>query len=198
MKVILVKPVRKLGKIGDAVEVKPGFGRNFLLPQGFAVRATDTNMKMIESQKHELEAKNAEARDIATGLATKIKGKDFTFIRQSAADGRLFGSVGNKEIAKILVDSGYEVSHGQVELEKPIKTLGVYNVSLVLHTDVTVGIIVNVARSDSEAIDALREFKNPKEAEGEEEFTSEAPTHTKEEEVAEEGTTKEESLDDAA
>lgn len=182
MKVVLIRPVRKLGKIGDAVEVKPGFGRNFLVPQGFAVRATESNMQMIASQKHELEAKNSEAHEVAATLATKIEGKDFTFIRQSAADGRLFGSVANKEISKVLVDAGYEVSHSQVELEKPIKTLGVYNVLLVLHTDVAASVIVNVARSESEAIDALREFKNPKEAEVEEEFTVELPK-SKEQEI---------------
>lgn len=191
MKVILVKPVRKLGKIGDAVEVKPGFGRNFLLPQGFAVRATEANMQLIEEQKHDLEAKNVEAREEAGALSVKIEGKDFTFIRQSAADGRLFGSVGNKEIAKVLADSGYEVSHSQVELDKPIKTLGVYKVSLVLHSDVMTNIIVNVARSDSEAIDALREFKNPKKEEQENDFMFEAAPDqdkkmTNEEEVASE------------
>lgn len=196
MKVILVKPVRKLGKIGDAVEVKPGFGRNFLLPQGFAVRATEANMQLIDSQKHELEAKNAEAHKEAGVLAAKIEGKDFTFIRQSAADGRLFGSVGNKEISKVLADSGYEVSHSQVELEKPIKTLGVYTVSLILHSDVTASVIVNVARTDSEAIDALREFKNPKKEEAEEDFAFEV-TSAKEE-VATEEEVAAEDLDDAA
>lgn len=196
MKVILVKPVRKLGKIGDAVEVKPGFGRNFLLPQGFAVRATEANMQLIDSQKHELEAKNAEAHKEAGLLAAKIEDKDFTFIRQSAADGRLFGSVGNKEISKVLADSGYEVSHSQVELEKPIKTLGVYTVSLILHSDVTASVIVNVARTDSEAIDALREFKNPKKEEAEEDFAFEV-TPIKEEAVIEEEAVAED-LGDAA
>lgn len=176
MKVILTKPVRKLGKIGDTVDVKPGFGRNFLVPQGFAVRATEANTQMIASQRHELDAKNTEAHQAAEVLAAKVEGKDFTFIRQSAADGRLFGSVANKEISKVLSDAGFEVSHTQVELEKPVKSLGVYNVQLVLHNDVTANIIINVARSDSEAIDALRDFKNPKEAEAEEEFTFEVST----------------------
>lgn len=196
MKVILVKPVRKLGKIGDAVEVKPGFGRNFLLPQGFAVRATEANMQLIDSQKHELEAKNAEAHKEAGVLAAKIEGKDFTFIRQSAADGRLFGSVGNKEISKVLADSGYEVSHSQVELEKPIKTLGVYTVSLILHSDVTASVIVNVARTESEAIDALREFKNPKKEEAEEDFSFDVASAKEEASIEEEVAA--EDLDDAA
>lgn len=161
MKVVLLKPVRKLGKIGEIVEVKPGFGRNFLIPQSFAVRATESNQKMIEEQKKDLEAKNAEAKKQAEALSAKIVGKDFTFICQSAADGRLFGSVSNKEIAKIVAASGYEISHSAIHLDKPIKNLGIHEVSIVLHSDVITKIIVNVARSESEAIESLKEFKNP-------------------------------------
>ncbi|MBP7189953.1 MAG: 50S ribosomal protein L9 [Rickettsiaceae bacterium] len=161
MKVILLKPVRKLGKIGETVDVKPGFGRNFLVPQGFAVRATESNKKLIEARKSELEAKNKEAKKYAEEIAKKVEGKDFTFIRQSAADGRLFGSVSGREIAKVLLDAGYEVSYANVHLESPIKNLGVFEVHLVLHSEVTSNIIVNVARSSSEAVDALRAFKNP-------------------------------------
>lgn len=162
MKVILLKPVRKLGKIGEEVDVKPGFGRNFLVPQGFAVRATEANRVVIAEQKKDLEAKNAEAKKVAEALSAKIIGKDFTFIRQSAADGRLFGSVANKEIAKTLSDAGYEIAHSHIHLDKPIKNLGVHEVSLILHSDVISNIIINVARSESEAIDALREYKDPK------------------------------------
>lgn len=161
MKVILLKPVRKLGKIGEEVAVKPGFGRNFLVPQGFAVRATEANRAVIAEQRSDLEAKNAEAKKVAEALSAKIVGKDFTFIRQSAADGRLFGSVANKEVSKTLNDAGYEILHSQVHMDKPIKNLGVYEVSLILHSDVTTKVIINVARSESEAVDALKEFKNP-------------------------------------
>lgn len=161
MKVILLKPVRKLGKIGEEVAVKPGFGRNFLVPQGFAVRATEANRAVIAEQKSDLEAKNMEAKKAAEVLSSKIIGKDFTFIRQSAADGRLFGSVANKEVSKALTDAGYEILHSQVHMDKPIKNLGVYEITLMLHSEVTANIIINVARSDSEAVDALKEFKNP-------------------------------------
>lgn len=161
MKVILLKPVRKLGKIGEEVEVKPGFGRNFLVPEGFAVRATEANRLVIADQKKDLEAKNSEAKKVAEALSAKISGKDFTFIRQSAADGRLFGSVANKEIAKTLSDAGYEISYSHIHLDKPIKNLGVYEVSLILHSEVLTNVIINVARSESEAVDALREYKDP-------------------------------------
>lgn len=161
MKVILLKPIRKLGKIGETVDVKPGFGRNFLVPQGFAVRATEANKQIIETRKSELEAKNLEAKKHAEEIAKKIQGKDFTFIRQSAADGRLFGSVSGKEIAKVLLDAGYEVSYANVHLEVPIKNLGVFEVQIVLHSEVISNVIVNVARSESESIDALRAFKEP-------------------------------------
>lgn len=161
MKVVLLKPVRKLGKIGDIVEVKPGFGRNFLIPQAFAVRATESNQKMIEEQKKDLEAKNAEAKKQAEAVSAKISGKDFTFICQSAADGRLFGSVSNKEIAKTVAQAGYEISYGNIHLDKPIKNLGIHEVSIILHSDVITNIVVNVARSESEAMESLKEFKNP-------------------------------------
>ncbi|MES2215148.1 MAG: 50S ribosomal protein L9 [Pseudomonadota bacterium] len=162
MRVILVKPVRKLGKIGDVVKVKDGFGRNFLLTHGFAVRATDSNMLMIEEKRHELEAKNAADRAAAEVLGEKIQGKDVTFIMQAAVDGRLFGSVSNKELAKAVSALGYEINHAQVALEQPLKSLGVFEVPLNLHSDVTIHIIVNIARSDSEAGDALRDFKQGK------------------------------------
>jgi large subunit ribosomal protein L9 len=163
MQVILVRSVRKLGKIGDTVEVKAGFGRNFLIPQGFAVRATESNQQMIVDKKQEFEAKNQLIKAQAEELSNKIVGKDFTFIRQSAADGRLFGSVGNKEVAKVLQEAGYEIGYRDVDLDKPIKALGVYDVSLILHTDVMSRVVINVARSDSEALDAIRDFKLVKE-----------------------------------
>ncbi len=162
MEVILLKPVRRLGKIGELVSVKDGFGRNFLLPQGVAVRATAANKEMIEEKKHELEAKNAETKIYAEKLAAEISGLDITFIRQAAADGRLFGSVAGKEIAAALAEAGHQVTHSEVVLDKPIKNLGVSRVTLALHTDVTTEVIVNVSRSDSEAIDALRDFKEGK------------------------------------
>lgn len=162
MEVILIKPVRKLGtKVGEIVKVKNGFGRNFLIPQGFAVRATEANKKVIEDKKREFEARDAETKKEAVALQKKIEGKDITFIVQASADGRLFGSVGSKEIAKELGKHGHEVCASCVDIASSIKTLSVSKVPLVLHHDVVTHIIVNVARSESEAVDALREFKNP-------------------------------------
>ena len=160
MLVVLVKPVRKLGRIGEIVSVKDGFGRNYLIPEGYAVRATEANKKMVEEKKRELEEQNIAAKNDAAKLQQKIDGKDVTFIMQASADGRLFGSVGNREIAKALSTAGYDINYSQVSIASPIKTLGVFDVALVLHTEVTASVVVNIARSDSEAVDALREFKN--------------------------------------
>ncbi len=161
MKVILLKQRRGLGKVGEIVTVKDGFGRNFLLPQKLAVRATAENEKAIEQQRAELEKQNAEAKKLAEVSSKKIEGKDFTFIRQCADDGRLFGSVSNKEIAKIVESvSGVEVSHANVFLSSPIKALGVYEVMIALHADVTCNILINVGRSESEAKDAINEYRS--------------------------------------
>ena len=164
MEVILIKPIKKLGKIGNLVKVKNGFGRNWLIPQGLAIRATEKNKQLIESQKHELEEKNIKAKEEANQLARKIDGKDLLFIRQSAADGRLFGSVSNKEIAKELSDiASCEIPFAAVDLEAPLKAIGAYNVEIHLHHDVTANIAVIIARTESEAQDALRALKFDKE-----------------------------------
>lgn len=160
MELILVKPIKKLGKIGNLVKVKNGFGRNWLIPQGFAIRATEKNKQLIESQKHELEEKNNKAKLEAGLLSEKIDGKDLLFIRQSAADGRLFGSVSNKEIAKELsAIASTDIPYSAIYLEAPLKTIGVFDVEVHLHHDVTIGITVVIARSESEALDALRSHK---------------------------------------
>ena len=175
MEVILVKPVKKLGKIGNLVKVKNGFGRNWLIPQGIALRATEKNKQLIENQKHELEEKNNNAKEEANQLAKKIDGKDLLFIRQSAADGRLFGSVSNKEISKELSNiASCEIPYAAVDLEAPIKTIGAYNIEIHLHHDVTANIAVIIARTESEAQDALRSLKSDKEpTKSEESYSSE-------------------------
>lgn len=160
MEVILVKPVKKLGKIGEIVKVRNGFGRNYLIPQNFAIRATENNKKLIEQQKHELEEKNANAKTAAEALARLIVGKEISFIRQSADDGRLFGSVNNKEIAKELAKiAGQEIPYHHVVLEIPIKSTGLFQVGISLHAEVYSEILVIVARSESEALEALRSHK---------------------------------------
>ncbi len=161
MKVILLKQKRGLGKVGEMVTVKNGFGRNFLVPQGFAVRATAENEQKILEQKVELEEHNAEAHKHAEAASKKIAGKDFTFIRQCADDGRLFGSVSAKEIAKVLHDAtGVEVSHAGIFLPHPLKSLGVYDVTVALHADTMCQVLINIGRSESEAKDALIEHKS--------------------------------------
>ncbi len=160
MELILVKPVKKLGKIGELVKVKSGFGRNYLIPQNFAIRATENNKKLIEQQKHEFEAKNTEAKADSAVLAKVIEGKELSFIRQSADDGRLFGSVNNKEIAQSLSTTiAKQIDRSCVVLENPIKSTGVFVVEIALHAEVSTHVLVTVARSESEALEALRTYK---------------------------------------
>ena len=161
MKVILLKQKRGLGKVGDNVEVKDGYGRNYLIPQGFAVRATASNQAMIVTRRNELEKQNAEVRMNAEAISSKIEGKDFTFIRQSGDDGRLFGSVSAKDIAQVLNEkTGFEIIHSNIALQHPIKSIGIYTIETSLHAEVISSILVNVARSESEAKDAITGFKS--------------------------------------
>ncbi|MDA9163850.1 50S ribosomal protein L9 [Rickettsiaceae bacterium] len=177
MQVILVKPVRKLGKVGEIVNVANGYGRNYLIPQELAIRASKDNVADFEAMKKDLEAKNATRKSEAEKAAKAVEGKHLTFVTQSAADGRLFGSVSAKalavEIAKI---AGVNLDYHNVILAHPIKFNGVYEVELVLHAEVVTSILVVVAKSDAEAADALIEFKeggkNKEEAEREEELAA--------------------------
>lgn len=160
MKVILLKQKRGLGKVGEVAVVKDGYGRNFLIPQGIAVRATPENEKMIEARKAELQKSNADAQKAAEATSSKISGKDFTFIRQCGDDGRLFGSVSAKDLASLLSEKmNVEISHYNVFLSHPIKSIGIHEVTLSLHADVSCNVLINVARSESEAKDALSSFK---------------------------------------
>ncbi|GAB4166749.1 MAG: 50S ribosomal protein L9 [Rickettsiaceae bacterium] len=160
MQVILVKPIRKLGKVGETVKVADGYGRNYLIPQKFAIRATNDNVAKFDSLKQELEAANNKNKTVAEKAATSLKGKHITFIAQSSSDGRLFGSVSAKAIAvelSKLVD--IQLNYTNVLLDNPIKLNGVYDVQVVLHPEVITNILVIVAKTDTEAQDSLREFK---------------------------------------
>lgn len=160
MKVILLKQRRNLGKPGEIVKVKDGFGRNFLLPQKIAMRATPENIKSLEKQKAELEKQNKEALKAATLLSKKVEGKHFIFIKQCSDDGRLFGSVSAKEIAAHITEEiKAEICHSSIFLSNPIKSLGVYEIIVSLHPDVNCQVLVNAARSESEASEALKEYK---------------------------------------
>jgi large subunit ribosomal protein L9 len=152
MEVILVKPVRKLGKIAETIKVKNGFARNYLLPKKLAIRATEFNKQLIETQKHDLEAKDKEVRSEAEMINSVINAQELIFIRQSADDGRLFGSVSSKDIAEILSKtSSHLISYLNITLDKPIKSTGIFTVEVRLHAELTANVTVIVARSQSEA-----------------------------------------------
>ncbi len=151
MEVILLEHVEKLGKMGDVVAVKNGYARNYLLPQKKALRATDANKAVFEKQKAELEAHNKALFDEATKKAEALNGFSAVLIRQAAETGQLYGSVTIRDIAAAVKEAGFAVERRCVYLEKPIKDLGIYEVRLNLHPEVSQKILVNVARTDDEA-----------------------------------------------
>src|SRR4051794_38498583 len=151
MEVILLERVAKLGQMGETVNVKPGFARNFLLSRGKALRATENNKKHFEGQRAQLEARNLERRNEAQAVADKLAGQSFILIRQSGETGVLYGSVSTRDLAEVVTKEGFSVSRDQFSLNQPIKTLGLHTVPVVLHPEVEVMITVNVARSPEEA-----------------------------------------------
>ena len=151
MQVILLERVEKLGTIGDEVNVKNGFARNFLIPQGKALLANDANRARFERERDAIEARNAEAKASAETAGSSLDGANLILIRQSGDTGQLYGSVSARDIAEAATEAGHKVAKSQVRLAAPIKTLGIYNVSLRLHAEVAVTINVNVARSEEEA-----------------------------------------------
>ena len=151
MEIILLERVEKLGQMGDVVRVRDGFARNFLLPRKKALRATDANRKIFETQRADLEARNIERRKEAEQLSTKIDGKTFVVIRQASDAGMLFGSVSTRDIAETASAGGVLIDRAQVRLDKPLKQLGIFPIKIVLHPEVSVTISINVARSEEEA-----------------------------------------------
>jgi large subunit ribosomal protein L9 len=151
MKVILLERIGRSGTIGDEVTVKDGFARNFLLPQGKALRATEANRKRFESERAHIEQRNEERRNAAAGIAEGLNGTTVVLIRQAGETGQLYGSVAARDIVEALAASGFTVQRNQIDLADPIKTVGVHSVSLSLHAEVAVSITVNVARSADEA-----------------------------------------------
>lgn len=151
MQVILLERVDRLGTIGDEVNVKNGFARNFLIPQGKALLANDANRARFEREREAIEARNAEARSAAGEAGQSLDGVTLVLIRQSGDTGQLYGSVSARDIAEGATEAGYKVAKSQVRLDAPIKTLGVYDVGVRLHAEVKVIIKVNVARSTEEA-----------------------------------------------
>jgi len=151
MKIVLLERVQKLGQMGDIVDVKSGYARNFLLPFHKALRATEQNIKYFEDQKSTLEAKNLENIKEAERLKTKINGNSFTLIRSASDAGALYGSVSAKDIKDVVADNGILIAKNQINLEKPIKELGVYKIIISLHPEISSEITINVARTDEEA-----------------------------------------------
>jgi large subunit ribosomal protein L9 len=151
MKVILLERVERLGAIGDVVQVKDGFARNFLLPKSKALRANQTNLKVFEAQRGQIEARNAEQRAQAEKAGSALDGTTYVMIRQAGESGQLYGSVSGRDVAEIVQAEGGKVDRSQVVLDKPIKTLGVHEVKVRLHAEVTVTVKINIARSQDEA-----------------------------------------------
>lgn len=151
MQVILLERVEKLGQIGDVVKVRDGFARNYLLPKKKALRATKQNRDYFETQRTQLEARNLERKSEAEAVAGKLEGKSFVLLRQAGDRGQLYGSVSPRDIADVVGAGGFSVSRSQVPLDKAIKTIGLFPVSVVLHPEVRVHVTINVARTEDEA-----------------------------------------------
>ena len=151
MQVILLERVAKLGQMGDVVDVKPGYARNFLLPQGKALSASDANIASFEAQKAQLEARNLETKKEAEALAEKLDGQQFIVIRSASDAGALYGSVTPRDAAEAATADGFSVDKKQVALARPIKELGLHDVHVNLHPEVQATIQLNVARSEEEA-----------------------------------------------
>ncbi len=151
MEVILLERIDKLGQMGDVVNVKPGYARNFLLPQKKALRATEANKKHFEAERTQLEAQNLEHRAEAEKLGKKMDATSVIMIRQAGEAGQLYGSVNARDIAAAVTEAGFTVTRQQIKLDHPIKALGLYDIRVSLHPEVDVTVIANIARSTDEA-----------------------------------------------
>ncbi len=186
MQVILLERIESLGQMGDEVMVRPGYARNYLLPQGKALRANQTNRTYFESQRVQLEALNLQRRQEAEVVAQKMEGLSVPMVRQAGEKGQLYGSVTARDIADAIRDQGYTVQRGQVALNQPIKDLGTYPVKLALHAEVPVTVTVQVIRSMAD-LENLAATAAEQEAEWEAEV-AEAAEMAAEAEEAEEDT----------
>ena len=151
MEVILLERIEKLGQMGDVVNVKPGFARNFLLPQNKALRATTGNKSRFEAERAQLEGENLKRREEAQSVGDKLEGLSVILVRQAGDAGQLYGSVSARDIADAVVAAGFTIARSQVILDRPIKTIGIHEMRVILHPEVTVTISTNVARSEEEA-----------------------------------------------
>jgi len=151
MQVILLERVPKLGQMGEIVKVRPGFARNFLIPQGKALRATDEALAAFESRRARLEAENLERKADAEAAALTIQGATVTILRQASESRQLYGSVSPRDIADAFTESGIAIGRHQVRLDNPIKTLGIHDIIVALHPEVETMVHVNIARTEEEA-----------------------------------------------
>jgi large subunit ribosomal protein L9 len=159
MNVILLERVEHLGQMGDTVRVKPGYARNFLLPQKKAIRDTETNRKRFDAERSQLEARNLERRQEAEGVAQRAKDMSVVLVRQAGESGQLYGSVAARDIADAVCAGGLTIGRRNVRLDRPIKELGIYQVRIDLHPEVFITATVNVARSAEEAEEQARTGK---------------------------------------
>jgi large subunit ribosomal protein L9 len=151
MQVILLERIGRLGQMGDVVKVRDGFARNFLLPQGKAMRATKENMTHFEKERAQLEVSNLHRKQEAEAVSVKLTGQRFNVIRQAGDSGQLYGSVSTRDIATAVTAGGFTIDRMQILLDRPIKNLGLHDVRVSLHPEVEIKITVNVARTDEEA-----------------------------------------------
>ena len=151
MEVILLERIERLGQMGDTVNVKPGYARNFLLPQKKALRASDANKARFEAERAQLEAENLQRKSEADAVAAKAEGLSVILVRQAGDAGQLYGSVNARDVSDAVTEAGFTVDRSQVVLDKPIKALGLYDVRIDLHSEVSISVTVNVARSIEEA-----------------------------------------------
>ncbi|MCY0152929.1 50S ribosomal protein L9 [Hoeflea alexandrii] len=151
MDVILLERITKLGQMGETVKVRDGYARNFLLPQGKALRANAANKARFEAERSVLEARNLERKSEAEQIAEKLDGKTFVVVRSADETGQLYGSVAARDVIQVLADNGFSIGRSQVDMNNPVKTIGLHTVPLALHAEVNVTVTFNVARSADEA-----------------------------------------------
>lgn len=168
MEIILLERVAKLGQMGEVVKVKDGYARNYLIPKGKALRATERALAEFAKRRVDLEARNLERKQEAQAVAVKIDGQSVTVLRQASETGQLYGSVSARDIAQAFGEAGVQLDRQQIRLDQPLKTLGLHSVTVALHPEVEVTVTVNVARSLEEADIQAGKVAPPAPGEGEE------------------------------
>lgn len=185
MEVILLERIERLGQMGDVVNVKSGYARNYLLPQKKALRKTKDNMAYFESRRKEYEARNLKMKQEAEDIAKKLEGLSVVIVRQAAETGQLYGSVTMRDICEAIRDAGFHIERSQIDLNQPFKNLGIFDVRLSLHPDVSQMVRVNIARSEEEAKRATQKKAKKEETKSEDKVEDKAVETPAEEQKAE-------------